>query len=142
MRVSIFLLLITTVFAGAYLDYFHVRNDGDDAIIEWKTSQETNLKDFIIQVALDLQGVVSLAKNSITYKKEAEEAKEAMRAQLDELRATRREMLARHRKELAAVIWIRPLSSISPGKPAAAWRPSTTCSTRTAVCGEFAASTT
>jgi hypothetical protein len=48
-RISVFLLLITTVFAGAYLDYFHVRNDGDDAIIEWKTSQETNLKDFIIQ---------------------------------------------------------------------------------------------
>jgi hypothetical protein len=49
MRVSVFLLLITTVFAGAYLDYFHVRNDGDDAIIEWKTSQETNLKEFVIQ---------------------------------------------------------------------------------------------
>ena len=48
-RISVFLLLVTTVFAGAYLDYFHVRNDGDDAVIEWKTSQETNLKDFVIQ---------------------------------------------------------------------------------------------
>ena len=49
MRVSIFLLLITTVFAGAYIEYFHVRNVGNDAVIEWKTSQETNLKEFVIQ---------------------------------------------------------------------------------------------
>lgn len=34
---------------------------------------------------------------------EAAEAKEAARAQIDELRNTRREMVARHRKELATV---------------------------------------
>ncbi len=34
---------------------------------------------------------------------EEEEAKEAMRAQLDELRAKRRETIARHRNELAAI---------------------------------------
>ena len=48
-KLSVFLFLISTVFAGALIDYFHVRNDGDDAIIEWKTSQETNLKNFVIQ---------------------------------------------------------------------------------------------
>ena len=48
-RLSVFLLLISTALAGALIDYFHVRNDGDDAIIEWKTSQETNLKDFVVQ---------------------------------------------------------------------------------------------
>lgn len=48
-KLSVFLLLITTAFAGVMLDYFHVRNQGDDAIIEWKTSQETNLKNFVIE---------------------------------------------------------------------------------------------
>ena len=48
-KFSIFLFLISTALAGALIDYFHVRNDGDDAIIEWKTSQETNIKDFVIQ---------------------------------------------------------------------------------------------
>ena len=43
------LFVIGTAFAGAYLDYFHVRNQGDDAVIEWKTSQETNLKNFVIE---------------------------------------------------------------------------------------------
>ncbi len=42
-KFSIFLFLISTALAGALIDYFHVRNDGDDAIIEWKTSQETNI---------------------------------------------------------------------------------------------------
>ena len=36
-------------------------------------------------------------------RQEEEEAKEAVRAQLDELRAKRREAAARHRKELAAI---------------------------------------
>ena len=48
-KLSVFLLLLTTAFAGALLDYFHVRNDGDDAIIEWKTSQEINVQNFVIQ---------------------------------------------------------------------------------------------
>ena len=48
-KLSVFLLLISTAMAGALIDYFHVINDGDDAIIEWKTSQETNVKDFVIQ---------------------------------------------------------------------------------------------
>lgn len=48
-RLSVFLLLISTALAGALIDYFHVRNDGSDAIIEWKTSQETNLKNFVVQ---------------------------------------------------------------------------------------------
>ena len=48
-RLSVFLLLISTALAGALIDYFHVRNDGNDAVIEWKTSQETNLKNFVVQ---------------------------------------------------------------------------------------------
>lgn len=35
--------------AGAFLDYFHVRSDGEDVRLEWKTSEEVNLQNFIIQ---------------------------------------------------------------------------------------------
>lgn len=48
-RTSVFLFLISTALGGALIDYFHVRNNGDDAIIEWKTSQENNVKNFVIQ---------------------------------------------------------------------------------------------
>ncbi|MGD8306785.1 MAG: hypothetical protein PVF17_09040, partial [Ignavibacteria bacterium] len=34
---------------GAFLDYFHVRSDGEDVRLEWKTSEEVNLQNFIIQ---------------------------------------------------------------------------------------------
>ncbi len=46
---------------------------------------------------------------------EAEQAREAVRAQLDELRNARREMIARHRKELAAIdAEIRALGGRAP----------------------------
>ncbi|MHB8580748.1 MAG: hypothetical protein ACYDA4_12975 [Ignavibacteriaceae bacterium] len=44
-----FLLLAATVFAGAYVTVFNVSNQGDNIEISWNTSQETNVKDFIIQ---------------------------------------------------------------------------------------------
>ncbi len=40
---------VATAFAGAYVDYFHATPDGDNVVLEWKTSQETNVKDFVIQ---------------------------------------------------------------------------------------------
>ena len=43
------ILFVTSAFAGAYFDYFHVRSEGDDAVIEWKTSQENNIKDFVVE---------------------------------------------------------------------------------------------
>ncbi len=48
-KLSVFLFIVSTALAGALIDYFHVRNQGDDAVIEWKTSQETNLKNFVIE---------------------------------------------------------------------------------------------
>jgi hypothetical protein len=44
-----FLLLVSTIFAGAYLDYFHARSEGENIKLEWKTGEETNLKNFVIQ---------------------------------------------------------------------------------------------
>lgn len=42
-------IIVSSTFASAFLDYFHVRSESDDAVIEWKTSQEINLKNFIIE---------------------------------------------------------------------------------------------
>lgn len=42
-------LLISTAFAGAYIEYFHVRSEGDNIVVEWKTGQETNIKNFVIE---------------------------------------------------------------------------------------------
>jgi hypothetical protein len=42
--------LISTAFAGAFLDYFNVRSEGDNVVVEWKTSQEeTNLDKFVVE---------------------------------------------------------------------------------------------
>lgn len=35
--------------AGAFLDYFYVRSEGENVRLEWKTSEEINLQDFIVQ---------------------------------------------------------------------------------------------
>lgn len=43
------LTLISTAFAGAFLDFFHVRSENDNVVIEWKTSQETNVDRFVIE---------------------------------------------------------------------------------------------
>ncbi len=42
-------LFVTSIFAGAYLDYFHVSSDGDNVLLQWKTEEETNLKQFVIE---------------------------------------------------------------------------------------------
>ena len=42
-------VLISTAFAGAFLDYFNVRSEGDNVVVEWKTSLETNLDKFVVE---------------------------------------------------------------------------------------------
>ncbi len=41
--------VITTVYAGAYLDYFHGRSEGEDIRLEWKTGEEVNVENFVIE---------------------------------------------------------------------------------------------
>ena len=41
--------LISTALAGAFLDYFHIRSENDNVVVEWKTSQETNVDRFVIE---------------------------------------------------------------------------------------------
>ena len=43
------LMIVTAVYAGAFLDYFHGRSENDDVRLEWKTSEEVNLQNFIVE---------------------------------------------------------------------------------------------
>lgn len=45
----IFLLFISVVYAGAYIDYFHARSEGEDVRLEWKTGEESNLNKFVVE---------------------------------------------------------------------------------------------
>lgn len=42
-------LIIATVYAGAYIEYFHARSESDDIRLEWQTSEETDLQNFVIE---------------------------------------------------------------------------------------------
>lgn len=44
-----FILIISTAFAGALLDYFHAQTEGENVKLEWKTTTEVNLANFIIE---------------------------------------------------------------------------------------------
>ncbi len=44
-----FLLIVSSVLAGAYLEFFHARSEGENVKLEWKTGDENNLKHFIVQ---------------------------------------------------------------------------------------------
>lgn len=41
--------IIATVYAGAYIEYFHGRSDSEDVRLEWQTGEESNLQKFVIE---------------------------------------------------------------------------------------------
>jgi hypothetical protein len=45
----IILVAVITIYAGAFLEYFHGRSEGDDVRLEWKTGEEVNLENFKIE---------------------------------------------------------------------------------------------
>lgn len=49
LKIFISLALFTTAFAGAFLEYFQARSEGDNIRIEWRTQEESNLKHFVIE---------------------------------------------------------------------------------------------
>lgn len=49
LKVSLLLLVAATVYAGAFLDYFHARSENEDVKLEWKTGDENNLQKFVIE---------------------------------------------------------------------------------------------
>ena len=43
------MFLAVIVYAGAFLDYFQGYSEGENVRLEWKTSEEVNLQNFIIE---------------------------------------------------------------------------------------------
>ena len=43
------LVIISAVYAGAFLEYFQGRSEGDNVRLEWKTGEEVNLQIFKIE---------------------------------------------------------------------------------------------
>ena len=46
---AVFLLQLNILFAGVLLSFFHARSDGTNIIIEWQSTKETGVKDFVIE---------------------------------------------------------------------------------------------
>ncbi len=42
-------LIIATVYAGAYIEYFHGSSESEDVRLEWQTGEESNLQKFVIE---------------------------------------------------------------------------------------------
>jgi len=41
--------IVAALYAGAFLEYFHGRSEGEDIRLEWKTGEESNLQNFSIE---------------------------------------------------------------------------------------------
>lgn len=59
---AVILLVSGSAFAGAFLDFFNGRSDGDNVVLEWKTRSESSLLRYEIQRKAGVNGeFVSLA---------------------------------------------------------------------------------
>jgi hypothetical protein len=47
----VFLLALTSVYilAGAHLTFFHARSENENVVINWQTSEESNITEFVIE---------------------------------------------------------------------------------------------
>jgi len=48
-KIFILFFVVTAIYAGAFLEYFHGRSEGEDIRLEWKTGEESNLQNFAIE---------------------------------------------------------------------------------------------
>lgn len=60
-KVLLILTIVSTVFAGAFIDYFHARTENENVRLEWKTSTEDNVKHFIIERKTSQSSFVDIA---------------------------------------------------------------------------------
>jgi hypothetical protein len=53
--------LASAAFGSAFIDFFHARSESSDVKLEWKTSEEINLKNFVIQRRTPQTSYIDLA---------------------------------------------------------------------------------
>ncbi len=61
LKVFILFAFISTALGGAYLEFFHARSESEDVKLEWKTGEETNLRNFAIERRTPQSSFVQLA---------------------------------------------------------------------------------
>ncbi len=60
-QILLVLSIIGTSLAGAFIEYFHATTQGENVKIEWKTGDETNLQNFVIERKTQQSSYVDLA---------------------------------------------------------------------------------
>jgi hypothetical protein len=60
-QVLVVLSIIGTALAGAFMEYFHARTEGENVKLEWKTGDESNLKNFVLERKTQHSSYVDLA---------------------------------------------------------------------------------
>ncbi|NWF88266.1 MAG: hypothetical protein HXY50_02260 [Ignavibacteriaceae bacterium] len=53
--------ILGTSFAGAFMEYFNGRTEGENVKLEWKTNEESNLKHFVIERKTPQTSFIELA---------------------------------------------------------------------------------
>ncbi|MDR3610290.1 MAG: hypothetical protein P4L27_07010 [Ignavibacteriaceae bacterium] len=48
-KIFLILVLVSSAFGGAILNYFQVKSDGDNVKLEWQTGTESNVNHFSVQ---------------------------------------------------------------------------------------------
>jgi len=76
--IILFVGQVSLIFGGVRLSFFNAKSEGGDIVLEWQTTQETNLKEFIVQRRtldskfIDLTKVNPKGSNSLyTYRDES-----------------------------------------------------------------------
>ena len=60
-QILLVLSIVGTSLAGAFMEYFHARSEGENVKLEWKTGQESNLKNFILERKTQQSAYVELS---------------------------------------------------------------------------------
>ena len=60
-QILLVLSIIGTSLAGAFMEYFHARSEGENVKLEWKTGEESNLKNFVIERKTQQSSYVDLS---------------------------------------------------------------------------------
>ena len=60
-QILLVLSIVGTSLAGAFMEYFHARSEGENVKLEWKTGEESNLKNFILERKTQQSAYVELS---------------------------------------------------------------------------------
>ena len=60
LHILVLIAFISSVFAGAFIQFFTAKSEGDDIRLEWRTAEETNLKHFAIERKTHNSGFIEI----------------------------------------------------------------------------------